>query len=68
MASMRIELLSADALLARLVTAHPFEMLAAHRTAVERLTGATDTSTIAALRRAEATHAAELMDALLKKR
>ncbi len=68
MASVRIELLSADALLSRLVTAHPFEMLAAHRISVARLTGATNTSTIAALRRAGATQTAELMEALLKLR
>lgn len=67
MASMWIELLSADALLARLVTAHPSEMLAAHRTAVARLTGATNTSTVAALRRADATQTAKLMEALLRR-
>lgn len=60
-------MLSADALLARLVTMHPSKLLAAHRTAVERLTGATDSSTIAALRRAKAIHTADLMEALLEK-
>lgn len=67
MASVQIELLSADALLSRLVAAHPSQMLAAHRTAVARLTGATDSSTISALRRAQATQTADLMAALLKR-
>ena len=60
-----IELLNADALLARLVTAHPSKMLAAHRSAVASLTGATDASTVAALRRANATKTADLMVELL---
>lgn len=51
-----IELLSADALLARLVTAHPTKMLAAHRSAVASLAGATDASTVAALKRRERHH------------
>lgn len=62
----RIELLTADALLSRLATLHPSKMLAAHRTTVASLTGATDRSTIAALRRAEATQTADLMKTLLK--
>ena len=65
MEAVGIELLSADALLARLVTAHPSKMLAAHRSAVTSLTGATDASTIAALRRANATTVADLMAQLL---
>ncbi len=60
-----IELLTADELLARLVTAHPSKMLAAHRSAVTSLTGATDASTLAALRRANATKTADLMAQLL---
>lgn len=67
MASVGIELLAADALLSRLVTAYPSRMRDAHRTTVASLTGATDRSTIAALRRAEATQTADLMEALLKK-
>jgi len=67
MASVQIELLTSDVLLARLVAAHPSQMLAAHRTAVARLTGATDSSTISALRRAKATQTADLMAALLKR-
>ncbi|HET6562189.1 MAG TPA: PIN domain-containing protein [Marmoricola sp.] len=49
MEAVGIELLSADALLARLVTANPAKMLAAHRSAVASLAGATDASTVAAL-------------------
>ncbi len=67
MASVGIELLTADALLSRLVTMYPSEMLDAHRTTVASLTAATDTSTIAALRRAKATQTADLMEALLKR-
>ncbi|MEJ7744941.1 MAG: hypothetical protein WKF73_21850 [Nocardioidaceae bacterium] len=40
-------------------------MLAAHRTAVASLNGATDESTVAALRRARASEAAEIMARLL---
>lgn len=65
MASIGIELLSADELLARLVAEYPSRMLAAHRTAVTSLVGATDESTIAALRRANAATTADLMSALL---
>lgn len=61
-----IELLNADALLSRLVTLHPSKMWAAHRTTVASLTGATDRSTIAALRRAGATQTADMMHTLLK--
>lgn len=67
MASVGIELLTADALLSRLVANHPTKMLAAHRTAVASLPGAADESTLAALRRAKATRTADLMEALLRK-
>jgi len=67
MASVGIELLTADALLSRLVTMYPPRMRDAHRTAVAGLTGATDRSTIAALRRAKAAQTADLMEALLKR-
>ena len=67
MASVGIELLTADTLLSRLVTMHPARMRDAHRTTVASLTGATDRSTIAALGRAKATQTADLMEALLKK-
>jgi len=66
MDSVGIELLNADTLLARLVTAHPSKMLAAHRSAVASLTGATEASTLAALRHANATKTAGLMAELLK--
>lgn len=67
MASVGIELLTADALLSRLATMYPSRMRDAHRTAVANLTGATDRSTIAALRRAKAIQTADLMEALLKR-
>ena len=67
MASVQIELLTADVLLARLGAAHPSQMLAAHRTALARLTGATDSSTVSALRRAAAIQTADLMEALLER-
>ncbi|WP_283097314.1 hypothetical protein [Frankia umida] len=41
-------------------------MLAAHRTAVASLAGATDTSTITALRRAGTSTTADLMDRLIR--
>ncbi|NEM91980.1 PIN domain-containing protein [Galbitalea soli] len=49
-----IRLMSADALLTLLLTEFPDGMLAAHRLAVSRLPGATDESTLVALRRAGA--------------
>jgi hypothetical protein len=58
---------TADALLSTLIEEAPEMMLKVHRTAVSRLPGATDTSTIAALRGAKAERTAELMEALLKK-
>lgn len=67
MASVGIELLTADVLLSRLVTMHPSGVRDAHRTTVASLIGATDESTIAALRRVKATQTADLMEALLKK-
>ena len=66
MASVGIELLEADALLSRLVVTYPAKMLAAHRAAKASLTGATDQSTVAALRRAGAGTTAGLMQALLE--
>jgi predicted nucleic acid-binding protein len=67
MVSVGIESLTTDALLSWLVTMYPSKMLEAHRRAVASLTGATDRSTIAALRRAKATKTADLMEALLKR-
>lgn len=66
MTSVRIELLTADALLSRLVITHPSRLLAAHRAAVASLGGATDSSTVAALRRASASQTADVMERLLK--
>lgn len=66
MAAVGIELLTADALLSRLIETHPSKMLAAHQTSVASLRGATDQSTLAALRRAKATRTADLMENLLK--
>ena len=66
MAAVGIELLTPDALLSRLVTMYPSKMLAAHRAAVASLTAATDASTLAALRRAQATKTADIMESLLK--
>jgi len=66
MESVGIELLNADALLARLVTDDPSKMLAAHCSAVASLPGSTDASTLAALRRANATKTAGLMAEVLK--
>ncbi|WP_239346091.1 PIN domain-containing protein [Frankia sp. Cj5] len=60
-----VEVLTPDELLGRLVAEYEPHMLAAHRTAVASLTGATDTSTIAALRRAGASTTADLMDHLI---
>lgn len=57
--------MTADDLFAQLVRDFPTEMLAAHRNTVASLTGATDESTIAALRRANATTTADRIAALL---
>lgn len=66
MDALGIRLMSADTLLTLLVTEFPHQMLAAHRLAVSRLPGATGASTVAALRRAGAPNASELMAALLE--
>lgn len=55
-----------DLLLSWLVRDRPDEMRAAHATAVARLRGATDASTISALRRAGAPATAELIALLLE--
>lgn len=54
-----------DELLVGLIRSCPTEMLAVHRVSVTRLPGATDSSTVAALRRAGAPQAADAMVALL---
>jgi predicted nucleic acid-binding protein len=60
-----IEVLTPDQLLGRLVAEFEPQMLAAHRCAVESLKGATDESTVAALRRSGASRTAALMVSLL---
>ncbi|MBO0610600.1 PIN domain-containing protein [Myceligenerans salitolerans] len=60
-----LEVRHPDEVLTRLVRRRPIEMLAVHRVCVERLKGATDESTIAALRRADAPRTADLIEALL---
>lgn len=66
MTAVGITAMTADELLRLLITESGEEMLAVHRTAVLRLPGATDASTLAALRHAGATAAAERMGRLLK--
>lgn len=60
-----VEVLTPDQLLSQLVSEHEPQMLAVHRTAVASLSGATDESTVAALRRAGASTTAVLMARLL---
>lgn len=65
MADVGIQLMSADALLTLLVGEFPDRMLTTHRLVVSRLPGATDESTLVALRRAGAFNAADLMGGIL---
>lgn len=51
-----VKVLTPDQLLSRLVTEYQPQMLAVHRTAVTSLKGATDQSTVAALRRPDSYH------------
>ncbi|MEQ4301554.1 PIN domain-containing protein [Plantactinospora sp. B6F1] len=60
------EVLAPDQLLSRLVVEHGPQMLAAHQTAVASLKGATDESTVMALRRAGAPTTARLIARLLR--
>ena len=60
-----IEVHTPDQLLSQLVTEYEPQMLAAHHAAVASLPGATDASTIAALRKASAPTTADLMTPLL---
>lgn len=60
-----VEVLTPDQLLSRLVVEYEPQMLAVHRTAVASLKGATDESTVAALRRAGASTTAGLISRLL---
>lgn len=57
--------LTPDELLSGLVRAYPEEMLSVHSTSVERFKGATEESTLGALRRAGAPRTADLMAELL---
>jgi hypothetical protein len=65
MASLGVETMTPDALLCLLITEFEPQMLAAHAAAVASLRGATDASTIRALRRAGAPGAVELMASLI---
>lgn len=59
------EVLSPDQLVCRLIDEHPLTMRLVHETSVANLAGASDESTIAALRRAGATEAARAMARIL---
>jgi predicted nucleic acid-binding protein len=60
-----VEVLTPDHLLTRLITEYEPQMLTAHRTAVASLKGATDESTVNALRRAGAPATADLIARLV---
>jgi hypothetical protein len=60
-----IDVATPDQLLSQLVAEYEPQMLAAHQAAVVSLNGATDESTVGALRRAGASRTAELMARLL---
>lgn len=60
-----VQLMPADALLSLLVIEFPEKILAAHRLTVARLPGATNDSTLTALRRAGASRTADAMARLL---
>jgi predicted nucleic acid-binding protein len=60
-----VEVLTPDQLLSRLVVEYEPQMLTVHRTTVASLKGATDGSTVAALRRAGASTTASLIAGLL---
>ena len=67
MESLGMEVVKSDYLLSMLIEEAPDAMLRVHRTAVAGLRGATDASTIAALRRAKAYRTADLMEELLRR-
>ena len=60
-----IEVMTPDELLSQLIAEYKPQMLATHRTAVASLSGATDESTAAALRRAGAITTADIMAQML---
>jgi hypothetical protein len=67
METLGVEWVTADALLSTLVEEAPETMLKVHQTVVSRLQGATNESTIAALRRrANAGRTADLLETLVK--
>jgi predicted nucleic acid-binding protein len=65
-AALWLEVLTPDELLTHLAREFEVQMLAAHRAAVASLPGATDHSTMAALRKAGAKETADLMAGLLR--
>ena len=65
MAALGIEAITSDALLSKLIEEAGDSMLEVHRTVVARLPGASDESTLTALRAAKAVRTAELMKELL---
>jgi hypothetical protein len=65
-AALHIEVMTPDTLLAALIAEFPTQMRHVHATSVKWLRGATDASTIAALRRAGAPSAATLMAEILQ--
>lgn len=67
LAELGIEAVTPDELFCTLIEVVPEAMLEVHRTVVARLRGATDESTIAALRASRVRGAAELMDGLLRR-
>lgn len=66
MAELHIDLMTPEVLLTALITGFPVQMRTVHAASVRRLRGATDQSTIAALRRAGAPTAPSLISKLLK--
>lgn len=66
MSALDIQAITSDALLSALIEEAPETMLRVHRTAVARLRGASDESTISALRAARCERTADLMEGLLR--
>lgn len=66
-APLGFEVMTPDVLLSALITEYPSQMITVHATSVARLRGATDGSTIAALRRAGAPTAATKLTQLLER-
>lgn len=66
LAILGIEVITPDELIVRLVRDHPVRMVEVHAVAVSSLKGATDNSTLAALRRADAPLAADAVERALR--